>query len=93
MQRILIVEDTPAEADALRACLRRYEDECGAQFSVEVVSSALDFVERRPRADLIFMDIDMPGINGMEAAELLRTCYALSSEPVTRAPFIKAIIH
>ena len=27
------------------------------------------------------------------AAELLRTCYALSSEPVTRAPFIKAIIH
>ena len=73
MQRILIVEDTPAEADALRACLRRYEDERGAQFSVEVVPSALEFMERRPRADLVFMDIDMPGVNGMEAAELLRT--------------------
>ena len=73
MHRILIVEDTPAEADSLASCLRRYEAERGESFAVEVVSSALEFMERRPRADLIFMDIDMSGVNGMEAAELLRT--------------------
>ena len=73
MRRVLIVEDTPAEADALAACLKRYEDEHGASFHVERLASALDFMERRPAADLIFMDIDMPGATGMEAAELLRT--------------------
>ena len=73
MHRILIVEDTPAEADSLASCLRRYEAERGESFAVEVVPSALEFMERRPRADLVFMDIDMPGVNGMEAAELLRT--------------------
>ena len=73
MHRILIVEDTPAEADALVACLERYGSERGVSFRVERLSSALDFMERRPSADLIFMDIDMPGVTGMEAAELLRT--------------------
>ena len=73
MYRILIVEDTPAEADRLVACLERFEAESGERFAITRLSSALEFTERRPHADLIFMDIDMPGVNGMEAAELLRT--------------------
>lgn len=73
MHRILVVEDTPAEADALVACLERYGADRGVSFHVERLVSALDFMERRPPADLIFMDIDMPGVTGMEAAELLRT--------------------
>lgn len=72
MYRILIVEDTPAEADALKALLTRYALKHDLQFKVDVLTSAVDFVEKRPAADLIFMDIDMPGISGMEAAEALR---------------------
>ena len=72
MYRILIVEDTPAESDNLRAMLARYGAERGEQFAVEVMANALEYDERRPAADLIFMDIDMPGMNGMEAAEALR---------------------
>lgn len=72
MHRILIVEDRPAEADALVTCLERYESEHDESFAVERLSSALEFVERRPHADLVFMDIDMPGMTGMEAAEALR---------------------
>jgi len=72
MYRILIVEDTPAEADALRTLISRYGAEHGEQFSVEVMRSAVEFDEWQPHADLIFMDIDMPGMNGMEAAEALR---------------------
>lgn len=72
MYRILIVEDTPAEADRLRSMVARYGTEQGEQFVVDVLSNATDFIERHPAADLIFMDIDMPGITGMEAAETLR---------------------
>lgn len=72
MYRILIVEDTPAEADALKSCLHRYQMERGEALAVATIGSALEFAERRPKADLILMDIDMPGMSGMEAAELLR---------------------
>lgn len=70
--RILIVEDTPAEADALHAHLDRYAAEKGLDFTVTVLSSAMEFVSTSHPADLIFMDIDLPGINGMEAARILR---------------------
>ena len=73
MYRMLIVEDTPAEADLLRGHLQRYASEKNLSFSIETLSSALEFINSRHVADLIFMDIDMPDINGMEAAEVLRT--------------------
>lgn len=70
--RILIVEDSPAEADVLRGHLDRYAAERGLSFVVTVLSSAVEFVNASHPADLIFMDIDLPGINGMEAAQILR---------------------
>ena len=41
MYRILIVEDTPAEADVLRGHLERYAAEKGLSLSIEVLPSAL----------------------------------------------------
>ena len=72
MYRILIVEDTPSEADVLRAHLSRYAAERGLTFQVKVLDSALEFINSRHVPDLVFMDIDMPGINGMEAAQIMR---------------------
>lgn len=73
MYRILIVEDTPAEADVLRAHLSRYAGEKNLQLAVSVLGSALEFINSDHVADLVLMDIDMPGINGMEAAQIMRT--------------------
>lgn len=73
MYRVLIIEDTPSEADTLISCLRRYEKEKGSSFTIDRLSSALEFMEGEHRADLVLMDIDLPGITGMEAAEHLRS--------------------
>ena len=73
MYRILVVEDDPSEAERLCQHLSRYAAEHGETFATQVLSTAIDFLDRRPPADLVFMDIQMPGITGMEAAELMRT--------------------
>lgn len=69
---VLIVEDDQNEKEALEACLDSFGQERGISFHVTWLSSALEFLEKRPLSDLIFMDIDMPGLSGMEAAESLR---------------------
>lgn len=72
MYRAIIVEDDQGAADALRAHLSRFGNEAQVEFSVEVLSSALELLETRHPCDIYFLDIGLPGINGMEAAQIIR---------------------
>lgn len=72
MYRILIVEDDNATADKLRACIERYAEEHGLEVLATRLASALDLPERAADADLVFLDIELPQINGMDAALELR---------------------
>lgn len=73
MYKILLVEDNDAEAQTLRAALERYGAEHGESFAVSRYASALDLDERTTSGyDLIFMDIELVGGNGMDAAMELR---------------------
>jgi len=70
--RILIVEDDVNEAAALTACLKRYEQLHSQPFVISRTNTAFDIIDTVPDANIIFMDIGLPGINGMEAAGMLR---------------------
>ena len=73
MCKIAIVEDELDAANTLTSFLERYGAEKGYQFWITKFGNALDFEVSHQQFDLIFMDIQMPGINGMEAAHLMRT--------------------
>lgn len=72
MYRIAILEDEPQAEKVLAQHLARYGKERGEDYQVVWYSSALEFEETKQQFDLIFMDIQMPGITGMEAAQTLR---------------------
>lgn len=78
--RVAIVEDDQKEAERLTRCLERYGDKHGLRFLICHLASALELDPHDPAADVIFMDIDLPGMNGMEAAHSLR--HAQSDTPL-----------
>ena len=73
MYRFLVIEDSEQEAELFESLLRRYLDEHRVDATIEVMHNAFEFVELKRTYDLIFMDIGLPGISGMEAAEVLRS--------------------
>lgn len=73
MKRIAIVDDDARMRELLRSYLERYEDESREQFSISVFGFAELFLTNyRPDYDMVFMDIDMPGMDGLNAAHRLR---------------------
>ncbi len=73
MVKIAIVEDNDAAANKLLEYLQRYAAENGEQFTYARYGEANTFLEEKERTfDIVFMDIMLPGISGMEAATRLR---------------------
>lgn len=70
--KIAIVEDEPEDQDALAFCLDRYMEEQGVVLEKTIFSSGDQFLKSSRHFDLVFMDIEMPGHNGIETAQELR---------------------
>lgn len=73
MIRIAIVEDEDAAANLLCDYITKYQEKNQIQFDVTRFSDAISFLEdSRNVFDIVFMDIELPELNGMDAAVRLR---------------------
>ena len=71
--RIAVVDDNEKDAEYLKSCILRCGMEQNETFEVTVYPDAESFLRGyQYNFDLVILDIDMPGRNGVEAARALR---------------------
>ena len=70
--RIAIVENDEGDAANLHALLERYFETHQETHEITVYPNAFEFVDEAQAYNLVFMDIEMPGLSGMEASFKVR---------------------
>jgi CheY-like chemotaxis protein len=83
---VLVVEDVPSLQKLLMTMLRKAGHDVVAAANGQ---EAVDLVEREP-FDIILMDIQMPGMNGLDATRVIRARERQSGEHV---PIIAVTAH
>ena len=71
--KIAIVEDKQQHIETLKDHLSKYSKDNGIFFDVHTFSDGLKFLDAyNIPFDIVFMDVEMPHINGIETAKRLR---------------------
>ena len=78
MKTILIADDLPAHLDLLEVVLRRAD--CRLERAEDGVAALR--IAREIRPDLIYLDVEMPGVNGGEVCRILKSDPASRGTPV-----------
>lgn len=73
MIRIAIVEDETAVREQLAGYVQRHTRQYGTKFEVSEFADGAEILEEyRPVYDIIFLDVEMPHLDGMETARRIR---------------------
>ncbi|MCQ2772782.1 MAG: LytTR family DNA-binding domain-containing protein [Bacilli bacterium] len=73
MIKVAIIEDEQIHLDRLISILEQYSKETSSEYEITSFSSPLVFIDSfKCDYDLIFLDIKMPGIDGMKVAHHIR---------------------
>lgn len=73
MFKVAIVEDNATELEAMKECLIRFGKETDLTFFINSYGDIENFInEYKNDYDIIFLDIELPGKNGMDGAKLIR---------------------
>ncbi len=73
MIKVAIVEDEQAASGLLKQYLERYSADRNTEFDIHIFENGMQFlVDYDPNTDLVFMDIEMQVMNGLETSARLR---------------------
>ena len=77
MFKIAIVEDQEETRESLNRFVRQYAQEQGLQVEISLITDGAEIAEHyTPGFDIIFMDVEMPRLDGFGAAEAIRAVNA-----------------
>ena len=73
MLKVCVVEDDEASSKQLQRYVKHYFEEIGESYKLSVYKNGLDFIsDYMGDCNIVFMDIEMPHLNGMQTAKKLR---------------------
>lgn len=73
MLRVAVVDDEDTDAQKVVDCLDRYFEGDASRYRVTLIADGEDLLlSYRPAYDLIFLDVEMPRLGGIECARRLR---------------------
>ena len=72
MLRLAIVDDNPNDSAALRALVADYLTRNNHAHVIQVFNAPLDFIRSTENHDIVFMDIRMDKLDGLEVARIMR---------------------
>ena len=72
MLRVAVVDDETECSELIQEMVHRYADEHNRQIRVSAFSDGMELVEAHEKYDILLLDIEMPHLNGMEAAQKIR---------------------
>ena len=71
--RVAIAEDDEASCKLLQAYLKTYSEKTGVVFEIDCFPDGMKLVNAyKPVYDLLLLDIEMPGISGVELPQRIK---------------------